>query len=86
MYSGCTAIDNDDVVNLLANVHFHKMEDVKQFCFEFLESALTVDNCIDVYQLSTFYESTSDINETYLIISKNFDQNHTIRKLENAFQ
>ena len=74
MYTGCIDIDSENVVNLLATADFFQMEDVKRFCFDFLESASTVDNCIDIYKLSTLYRNPSDMEKTYHFISNNFDE------------
>ena len=74
MYIGCIDIDSENVVNLLATADFFQMDDVKRFCFDFLESASTVDNCIDIYKLSTLYRNPSDMKETYHLISNNFDE------------
>ena len=50
------------------------MEDVKQFCFEFLEASLTIDNCIEIVKASTMYHNASGVKTTYDFISENFDE------------
>ena len=74
MYAGCIDIDSDSVVNLLATADFLQMDDVKRFCFDFMASAITTDNCIDIFQLSSQYQSSSDLKEMYAQISSKFDQ------------
>ena len=74
MYSGKIDIDSDNVMNLIAVADFLQMEDVKQFCFEFLESITTIDNCIEIVKASTMYHNASGLNTTYKFISENFDE------------
>ena len=74
MYSGKIDIDSDNVMDLIAVADFLQMEDVKQFCFEFLESIMTIDNCFEVVKICTMYHNASGLNTTYDFISKNFDE------------
>ena len=74
MYTGCIDIDNDNAASLLATADFLQMEDVKRFCFDFLEAASSVDNCIDIYKLSTLYRNPSHMEKIYHLISNNFDE------------
>ena len=86
IYTGCIDIDSDNVMNLLAAADFLQMEDVKRFCFDFFESALTVDNCIDIIQASSLYRNPSRLKETYRLISNNFDLIVQGKKFENLSQ
>ena len=74
MYSGKIDIDSDNVMDFIAVADFLQMEDVKQFCFEFLESIMTIDNCIEIVKIFTMYHNASDLDTTYDFISKNFDE------------
>ena len=49
------------------------MEDVKQFCFESLDDNLSIDNCLEMVNLSTLYNCPSSLEKTYKLISKNLD-------------
>ena len=72
IYTGFIALDKYNVMNLLAAADFLQMDDVKSFCFDFLESSLTVDNCIDIYKISSLYNNLKSLNKTYRVISNNF--------------
>jgi len=85
MYTGCIDIDGDNVMSLLAIADFLQMEDIKQFCFEFLESSLTVDNCIDIFQISSMYRNPLRSTQIFQVINNNFEliiaQSESIGKL-----
>ena len=74
MYCGKIDIDSDNVMDLITVADFLQMEDVKQFCFEFLEASLTIDNCIEIVKASTMYHNASGVKTTYDFISENFDE------------
>ena len=74
MYSGKIDIHNENALDLLAAADFLQMEDVKKFCFEFLESNVTIDNCLEILKLCTLYHCTSNLNTTNKFISENFQQ------------
>ena len=44
MYSGEVTIENENVMDLLAASDYLQLDEVKQFCFELLESNLSSDN------------------------------------------
>ena len=73
MYRGKIVINNENVVHLLAVADFLQMEDVKQFCFEFLEDNLSIDNCLEMVNLSKLYNCPTSLEKTYKLISKNLD-------------
>ena len=74
MYSGKIDIDSDNVMDLITVADFLQMEDVIEFCFEFLESTMTIDNCIEIVKVSTIYHNALDLKTTYKFISENFDK------------
>ena len=74
MYIGKIVINNKNVLNLLAVADFLQIEDVKQFCFEFLEDNLSINSCLDMVNFSTQYNCPSSLSKTYKLISVNFDQ------------
>ena len=73
MYTGCIDIHSGNVQELLAAAQYLQMKEVKKFCFEYCESALTVENCFGLYRLSLQYGNVSDMNETLQLISSNLD-------------
>ena len=74
MYIGKIDIDSDNVMDLITVSDFLQMEDVKQFCFEFLESILAIDNCIEILKTFTMYHNASGLKTTHNFISENFDE------------
>ena len=74
IYSEKIDIDANNVMVLLSAADFLQVDDVKNLCFGFLETSLTVDNCFDVVKASVLYSSTSSLKQTYQFISDNFDE------------
>ena len=74
MYSGKINIHNANASQLIAAADFLQMDDVKQFCFEYLEDNLTVENCLEMVMFATQYNCSSALNTTYKLIADNFDQ------------
>jgi len=74
MYCGEININEGNVLNLLAVADFLQMEDVKLFCFKFLENNLNIDNCLEIIKLSTQYNFPLSLKKAYLYVADNFDQ------------
>ena len=74
IYTGKIDIDANNVMVLLSAADFLQVDDVKNLCFGFLETSLTVDNCFDAVKASVLYNSTSSLKQTYQFISDNFDE------------
>jgi len=73
MYCGEININEENVLNLLAVADFLQMEDVKLFCFEFLEDNLDIDNCLEILKLSTQYNfPSSSLKMVYRFVADNF--------------
>ena len=50
------------------------MNDVKEFCFEYLESTISSDNCIEGINLAKQYENESLLNKYYQHLSNHLDE------------
>ena len=74
IYSKTIAIDKQNVVDLLKAAHLLKMNDVKEFCFEYLESTINSDNCITGINLAKQYENESLLNKYYQHLSNHLDE------------
>ena len=74
IYSAIITIDKQNVVDLLKAAHLLKMNDVKEFCFEYLESTINSDNCIGRFNLAKQYENESLLNKYYQHLSNHFDE------------
>ena len=74
MYSRRIEISSENVMLLLASADFLQMDEVKKFCFEFLENALSVNTCLQIVKTSTTYGSDSTLKLAFQFISDNFDK------------
>ena len=73
MYSGEVTIKNENVMDLLAASDYLQMGEVKQFCFDFLESMLSSDNWFAIRSAADLYQSKHLQNQVNNYMSKNFD-------------
>ena len=73
IYTGRIEIYGDNVMKLLATADILQMDDVKRFCFDYFESTLTGNNCLDILRASSSYQNSSSLKKTYQLISNNFD-------------
>ena len=74
IYTGKIDINANNVMTLLNAAGFLQVDDVKQMCFNYLKSALTVHDCLDIMKSSIVCNNPSLLQQTYQIISKNFDK------------
>ena len=74
IYTGKIDINANNVMILLGVSDFLQVDDIKQTCFDYLESALTVDNCLDVLKAFVLYNHFSPLRKTYQFISEHFDK------------
>ena len=73
-YTGKIDINTNNVMTLLGTADFLQVDEVKKMCFDYLETSLTVDNCIDTVQAFISYNNPSSHRRIYQFISKNFDE------------
>ena len=83
IYSATITIDKQNVLNLLKVAHLLKMNDIKEFCFEYLESTINSDNCITGISLAKQYESDSLLNKYYQHLSNHLDEVSNQIKFKN---
>ena len=57
IYTGTIDINTENIMSLLATADYLQIDEVKVFCFEFLEQALTVENCLEIAKISTLYDN-----------------------------
>ena len=87
IYTGQICIDSDNVFDILSAAHHLELNEVKEFCFEFLENCITPDNCITILITAKQYKNFTLRDKVYKHISDNYE---TITKtsaffnLENA--
>ena len=73
IYTGIIDINTSNVLTLLRTADFLQVDDIKNMCFDFMETSLTVDNCLNVLKASVLY-NTPSLQKTYQYISDNFDE------------
>ena len=88
IYTGRIDINNENVMNLLSAADYLQLEDVKEFCFEFLLSILASDNWYAIFTAVNLYKSCSIkhhfekfLTENFVEISRSHDFD-TLRKNE----
>ena len=79
IYAGNIDIDSNNVLTLLGTADFLQVDDVKKMCFDFMETSLTVDSCLDVVKASVLYNNPCR-QLIYQYISDNF---HEIAQEDN---
>ena len=73
MYSGEVTIDDENVMYLLAASDYLQLGEVKQFCFEFLESIVSSDNWFAIRSAADLYQDKHLQNQVNECMSKKFD-------------
>ena len=72
IYTGTIDINIDNVTSLLSTADFLQIGKIKEFCFDFLERDLTVENCLDIWKISNLYNNPSTLKQTYQYICEHF--------------
>ena len=73
IYSGQITINSDNVMSLLAGADYLQLDEVKDFCFDFMEEKLTSDNYFTFLNLANLYNSDSVKNKVYNFICSNYE-------------
>ena len=74
IYTGNIDINANNAMTLLNTADFFQVDHVKEICFKFLETSLTVDRCLDVVKASTLYGNAISLQQTSQFISDNFGE------------
>ena len=91
IYTGCIDINAGNAMALLSSADFLQMDDITKFCFDFFETTLSVQNCLENFISSVTYNNPRPLNTTLELISNNFDviskketfKNLSIHKLDS---
>ena len=73
MYTRSLTIEYKNVYDLLATAHFLQLVEVCEFCFEFLKTAITVNNWSAILSVSRLYENGLLLRELFEFICENFN-------------
>ena len=87
MYCDCIDLNSHNAEELLAAADFLLMDDVKELCFNYLESDLTIDNCISIFQLFLLYRNPLPKNKLFEFVQNNIDkvfQTNSFRNLNKT--
>ena len=74
IYTGKIDINANNVMALLGAADFLQVDEVKKMCFDYLETSLTVDNCIDIMKATFLYNIPSSCPQIHQFIHENFDE------------
>ena len=72
IYTGQICIDSDNVFGILSAAHHLELDEVKEFCFEFLKNCMTPDNCITILITAKQYKNFTLRDKVYKHISDNY--------------
>ena len=73
IYTGQICIDSNNVFDILAAADYLELDEVKEFCFEFLENYMTPDNCITILIAAKQYKNFTLRDKVYKHISDNYE-------------
>ena len=74
MYTGSITIDDSNVVDLLATANFLQMEEICQFCFDYLKTSISIDNWHTILATLCIYENNFVLKQLHQYISTNFSE------------
>ena len=75
IYHGSITVNDDNVMTLLSGAEYLQLNEVKQFCFEYLEKyQIVLDNSLDVFKMISKSESSGLQNKIKKYISVNLNR------------
>ena len=72
IYTGQICINSDNVFDILSAADHLELNEVKEFCFEFLDKYMTSDNCVTILITAKQYKNFTLRDKVYKHISDNF--------------
>ena len=73
MYVGSITISQNNVFNLLVTANFLQIDEVCQYCFDFLKIIISIKNWFTILSTLHLYENNSVLKQLYQSISENFN-------------
>ena len=74
IYTGVIKFDNDNVMEVLAAADFLQLDEVKQFCFEYLETTINQDTCCVILSTANLYGQQKLLDDTFRFLELNFEK------------
>ena len=74
MYTGTITIDSSNVMNVLAAADYLQLDSVKDYCFDYMVSKLTPQNCLNIISASILFKPIALLTETYQVFSDNLEE------------
>ena len=71
IYSGEININQQNVASLLATSDYLQIDDAKQYCFEYLESNISVNTCGEVLRIADLYQNVALLSKSLKYICSN---------------
>ena len=72
VYTGSVTLNCENVVPLLAAADYLQIDDVVSFCFEFIESVISVNNCFNILNVAHMYNNVRLQRKVYNFFAANF--------------
>ena len=72
MYTGNITLNQENVLIILAAADYLQINDVCQFCFDYLKSIISVENWFTIFALPHLYKNDSVLAQLYQVCSDNF--------------
>ena len=73
IYTGQILINSDNVMSTLSGADYLQLDEVKEFCFDFMEKDLALHNCFVFLTMADLYRSDSLKNKIYDYFCKNYN-------------
>ena len=71
MYIGSVTVNHENAFSLLAAANYLQMNEVCQFCFDFLDKAISLESWSAIHSTLQLYENNSLLSRLYQFISEN---------------
>ncbi|XP_076825297.1 kelch-like protein 36 isoform X2 [Clavelina lepadiformis] len=83
IYTGNIEINKENVCDLLSASNMMQIDDVKEFCFEFLEDSISIETCLTISYLADLYGSDHLEDQVKTFIEENIDDVITTENFKN---
>ena len=74
IYSGSIDINNENVMSLLSGADYLQLDDVKQFCFDILQTTITPNTAFSILEAASLYKNDDLKNHAQRYISTNLNE------------
>ena len=86
IYSGSIKIEINNVMDIISASDYFLLDSLKHFCFEFLESELTAENCLKLICASILYKPGSCLDKAYQLLIENVEEISQTEMFQDFFK